>query len=62
MTSAGVSVLKKVVLVLTRKPGRLGQLDRGDRLVEHAVLADRLVVPLAQPVDVDHPGEVRRAA
>src|SRR5208282_4446226 len=40
--------------------GRLGLLDGGDGLVEHAFLADRLIVPLGQPVDVHHPGEVLR--
>ena len=36
--------------------------DRGHGLVEHAFLADRQVVPLAQAVDVHHPGEVAARA
>ena len=60
MTVCGVSVLKNVELVVTRKPCSFSVLDRRDRLVEHALLGDRLVVALAQPVDVDGEGEVRR--
>ena len=38
----------------------LQELDRLDRLVEHALLGHRLVVPLAQAVDVDGEREVGR--
>ena len=34
--------------------------DRVDRLVEGALALDELVVPLAHPVEVDDPREVRR--
>ncbi len=40
--------------------GCLGRGDRLDRLVERARLLHHRVVPLAQPVDVDDEGEVRR--
>lgn len=39
---------------------RLGLLHRRDRLVEHPFLGDRLVVTLAQTVDVDGEREVGR--
>ncbi len=55
----GVGVEERGVRV-HREAARLGQLDRGHRLVEHAFLADRLVVPLLQAVDVHDPGEVGR--
>ena len=55
----GVGVEERGVRV-DLEPGRLGHLDGLDCLVEHALLGDRLVVPLAQPVDVHHPAEVRR--
>src|SRR6266496_6101325 len=38
----------------------LGGLDRGHRAVEYARLADRLVVMLAQSVEVDGEEEIRR--
>ena len=60
MTVFGVSVVKKVEFVVTRKPLLLEELDRLDRLVEDAVAGDRRVVALAQAVDVDGPREVRR--
>src|SRR5215469_272175 len=42
------------------EPAPLAFLDGGNGLVENAFLADGLVVPVAQSVDVDDPGEVRR--
>ena len=59
-TVFGVSVVRNVVFVLTRKPRALAPPDRVDRLVERALALDELVVPLAHPVEVDDPGEVRR--
>ena len=38
----------------------LGGLDRRDRAVEHAVLADRLVVVVLEPVEVNGEEQVRR--
>ena len=38
----------------------LGRMDRRDRLVEDAVAADRIVVALAQAIEVDRPREPRR--
>ena len=58
MTSCAVSVLKNVVFVITRKPASWAMLDRVDRALEAALLVDRLVVALLEPVDVHHPGEV----
>ena len=58
MTVCGVSLLKNVVLVATRKPFACAIFHRRDGLVEDAFLADRLVVALAQTVDVHDPGEV----
>ena len=59
-TVFGVSVVRKVVFVLTRKPRRCASRDRLDRLVERALALDELVVALAHAVEVDDPREVRR--
>ena len=59
-TVCGESVLKNVLLVVTRNPRASAAFDRVDALVEDAVAAHGLVVALAQSVDVHDPGEVRR--
>ncbi len=48
-----LSMLKKVVLVVTRKPRALASLIAATALSKVPVAVDRLVVALAQPVDVD---------
>ena len=59
MSSAGWPS-KIVALTLTVKPLALAALMRGHRAVEHALLADRLVVMLAQPVEVDGEEQIGR--
>ena len=44
--------------MLTRKPLRLRQLDRRDRALVDAVLADRVVVHLLVAVEMDRPDEI----
>ena len=50
--------MKKVVLVVTRKPAALAALIADDGLVEDALALDRGVVALAQAVHVHRPREV----
>ena len=59
-TVFGVSVVRNVVFVFTRKPRSFASCDRLDRLVEDPLALDELVVALAHPVEVHDPREVRR--
>ena len=59
-TVFGVVVVKNVVLVVTRKPRCLASRIASTHSSKTPVSHDRLVVALAQPVDVHDPREVRR--
>ena len=58
ITSCGRVGVEERRVGVDPEAGRLGLLDGGDGLVEHAHLGHRLVVPVAQAVDVHHPREV----